>query len=434
MPPLARLRLAPALTAQRRSSCRPPPRPLLVVACSSSASAAVSSSALALALCNVNRVCMSVAILPIAAQLGWDPATQGLVQSSFLWGYTASQAQGGALADRLGGRAVVAAAIAVFSLCTLLTPLALLAPPPAAALPLLLLARAAVGLGQGVVLPSATQLLAAHVPPAQRARSVGLAFAGFHGGTILGLLLSPVLLQRFAWPTLFAAVGLLGLPVLFAWLRLAPPPAAARAAAAAPPPPLSTYLASRSVWAILVANSVNHCCYFIFLFMMPTYFHKVWALDIRASALYSLLPWVAMGGMSYAAGAAADALLPRLGATRVRKAAQALSFLGPAALLACLLRCASPQAALGCLTAALGLASFGQAGFVSNIQDVGGRHAGRLFGLANTAGCLAGIAGTAAAGLVLQHGSWADLFRLQGALYVAGAAFYSLCAGTAAVE
>jgi hypothetical protein len=28
--------------------------------------------------------------------------------------------------------------------------------------------------------------------------------------------------------------------------------------------------------------------------MMPTYFFGVWGLDVRASALYSLLPWVAM--------------------------------------------------------------------------------------------------------------------------------------------
>jgi ACS family sodium-dependent inorganic phosphate cotransporter/ACS family sodium-dependent inorganic phosphate cotransporter-like MFS transporter 9 len=187
------------------------------------------------------------------------------------------------------------------------------------------------------------------------------------------------------------------------------------------------------VWAILVANSVNHACYFVFLFMMPTYFYGVWGLDVRSSALYSLLPWVAMGGLSYAAGALADGLLPRLGARRVRKAAQAIAFLGPAALLAALLRAASPQAALVCLTAALGLASFGQAGFVSNIQDVGGRHAGRLFGVANTCGCLAGIAATTGAGFVLQHGSWALLFQLQAALYVLGFVVYTACAGTEAV-
>ena len=397
----------------------------------------ISSAALSLALCNISRVCMSVAILPVALQFGWEPAVSGLVQSSFLWGYTASQAQGGELADAHGGRSVVALAIALFSVFTLLTPLALLGPSaagaPGLALPLLLLTRAAVGLGQGLVMPSVTNLLAQRVPPQRRASAVGLAFAGFHGGTIAGLLLSPLLLSKAAWPFLFYAIGLLGLPVLALFLAAAP----ARDAGGAPPPPaprpsLSAFLSSRSVWAILAANAVNHCCYFIFLFMMPTYFFGVWGLDVRSSALYSLLPWAAMGATSYASGALADSLLPRLGPTRVRKAAQAVAFLGPALLLWVLLRCGSPQQALACLTLALGLASFGQAGFVSNIQDVGGRNAGRLFGLANTVGCLAGIAGTTAAGLILQHGSWTQLFQLQTGLYLAGAAVFTLNAGSAA--
>lgn len=132
-----------------------------------------------------------------------------------------------------------------------------------------------------------------------------------------------------------------------------------------------------------------------------------------------------MGGMSYTAGALADALLPRFGTTSVRKAAQLVAFLGPAALLSLLLRCQTPAAALACLTCALGLASYGQAGFVSNIQDVGGRSAGRLFGIANTAGCSAGIAGTTAAGYILQSpGAWTTLFTLMAALYVCGALVY----------
>ena len=111
------------------------------------------SAALALALCNMCRVCMSVAVLPISQQFGWQPAVQartrvsprplpcaalrtpltppsaahpqGLVQASFLYGYTASQIQGGVLADRVGGKVVIAAAIAVFAVATLLTPLSL---------------------------------------------------------------------------------------------------------------------------------------------------------------------------------------------------------------------------------------------------------------------------------------------------------------------
>ena len=36
-------------------------------------------------LCNMDRVNMSIAILPMSKQFGWDSATIGLVQSSFFW-------------------------------------------------------------------------------------------------------------------------------------------------------------------------------------------------------------------------------------------------------------------------------------------------------------------------------------------------------------
>ena len=55
------------------------------------------------------------------------------MQASFLYGYTASQIQGGVLADRIGGKVVIAAAIAVFAVATLLTPLSLTSAVRAAA-------------------------------------------------------------------------------------------------------------------------------------------------------------------------------------------------------------------------------------------------------------------------------------------------------------
>ena len=41
-----------------------------------------------LSACQVN---MSIAILPMAEQYSWTPATVGLVQSSFFWGYLLTQ-------------------------------------------------------------------------------------------------------------------------------------------------------------------------------------------------------------------------------------------------------------------------------------------------------------------------------------------------------
>ena len=40
---------------------------------------------------------MSIAILPMSQQYGWDSATVGLVQSSFFWGYLLTQVRRGAL-------------------------------------------------------------------------------------------------------------------------------------------------------------------------------------------------------------------------------------------------------------------------------------------------------------------------------------------------
>lgn len=113
-------------------------------------------------LCNVDRICLSVAIIPIAAEFGWSPTTQGLIQSAFLWGYTATQLVGGTLADRLGGRRVMAYGVMWFSLASTLTPLALTSPVAALGLtlPALLLARTMVGLGEGVALPAMNNLVA----------------------------------------------------------------------------------------------------------------------------------------------------------------------------------------------------------------------------------------------------------------------------------
>ena len=50
--------------------------------------------------------------------------------------------------------------------------------------------------------------------------------------------------------------------------------------------------------AIVVANVVNHFNYFIYLNWMPTYFHAAMGLNVRASALFTFLPWLAMARTS----------------------------------------------------------------------------------------------------------------------------------------
>ena len=122
----------------------------------------------------------------------------------------------------------------------------------------------------------------------------------------------------------------------------------------------------------------------------------------------------------------ADELISRGVATaRVRKLAQAFSFVGPALSLVLLGAARTPAAACVCLVLALGCQAFGQAGFVANMSDVAPGFAGRLFGLSNTFGSLAGIVGVAFAGYSVQAtGSFAQVFQVTTALYLAGTAVY----------
>lgn len=88
-----------------------------------------------------------------------------------------------------------------------------------------------------------------------------------------------------------------------------------------------------------------------------------------------------------------------------------------------------PQAAVALMTAALGFTSLGQAGYVANMSDIAPRHSGQMFGLCNTFGSLAGIAGVNAVGYIVEATqSFNAVFQLTAGLYVLGTAVYLMLA------
>ncbi|CAI7781107.1 unnamed protein product [Closterium sp. NIES-53] len=444
-----------------RAAAAPPPAAIAAAQESQAAAAAavavptlVALVAVALVLCNADRVIMSVAILPLSASNGWPPSVAGIVQSSFLWGYLITPIIGGSLADRYGGRPVLAAGLALWSLATLLTPTA-----AAHSLGALLTVRAVMGLGEGVALPCMNHMVSRYVPENRRAWAVGICFAGFHVGSMLGLLSAPSLM---ALPGLgltgpFLLFGALGLLWLALWLLLVPGDASgasvapsASAASAASGADIGGQLEGKqkmqggvgasgsrvtvwqllshpASWAIIIANAVNNWGYFILLSWMPLYFNQVLHTDIRQAAWFSAGPWAVMAGIGMLAAELANRMEGRQGMTRtaVRKIMQTAGFLGPAASLLLLTRMTTAPLAALCLTAALGLSAFSQAGWLLNHKDIAPRHVGLLHGLSNTAGTLAGITSTVATGfMVEQLGSFHAVLAVTAALYVLATAFW----------
>jgi len=391
-------------------------------------------------LCNIDRICLSVAMLPLAAEMGWAEGAQGIVQSAFLWGYVSTQLVGGTLADRFGGKRVMAWGMVFFSVASMLLPLVAITPLTKSlgvVFPAVLLSRFLVGLGEGVALPSVNNMMARNIDIRQRASAIGGMFTGFHSGNLVGLLLSPVLLESFGWRSVFYTFGALGLPMAALWNAVVPDHRPSKEASRSTESStdesssvsIRALLSSPAVWAIITANVINHFGYFIYLNWMPTYFYKVLGMNLRASSFMSFVPWLVMAMGSVTTGIVTDLLINSgFDRTRMRKIVQSIALLGPVVpLLALSFGNLNASQALLALTCSLGLTSVGQ--FTANISEVAPTNAGKLFGLSNTFGCFSGIAGVSVAGFVVEKtGSFGSIFLMTALLNVFGAIVWNVFA------
>ncbi|XP_073152044.1 ascorbate transporter, chloroplastic isoform X1 [Henckelia pumila] len=383
-------------------------------------------------LCNMDRVNMSIAILPMSKEFNWNSATVGLIQSSFFWGYLLTQIVGGIWADKIGGKVVLGFGVVWWSTATMLTPLA-----AKLGLPFLLVMRAFMGIGEGVAMPAMNNLLSKWIPVSERSRSLALVYSGMYLGSVIGLAFSPMLIHNFGWPSVFYSFGSLGTIWFAMWLSKAysspkedphlsmEEKALILGGSLSKEPvseiPWKKILSKAPVWALIISHFCHNWGTFILLTWMPTYYNQVLKFNLTESGLLCVLPWLTMAVFANIGGWIADTLVSKgLSITSVRKIMQSIGFLGPAFFLTQLSKVNTPALAVLCMACCQGSDAFSQSGLYSNHQDIGPRYAGVLLGLSNTAGVLAGVFGTAATGYILQKGSWDDVFKVAVVLYIIG--------------
>ncbi|XP_042420325.1 probable anion transporter 3, chloroplastic isoform X1 [Zingiber officinale] len=409
----------------------------------------VSMLGLALALCNADRAVMSVAIVPLSRAHGWTQSFAGIVQSSFLWGYLLSPIAGGALVDYYGGKLVMAWGVALWSLATLLTPWA-----AETSLWSLLTMRTLLGIAEGVALPSMNNMLSRWFPQSERSRAVGIAMAGFQLGNAVGLLVSPVIMLQTGTFGPFIIFGLFGFLWVLMWVsatsstpekhsqiskieldyikngKKEPISGTKEFTKARIIPPFRKLLSKSPTWALISANAMHSWGYFVILSWMPIYFNTVYHVDLRQAAWFSALPWVMMAILGYFAGALSDLLIQNgFSITFTRKIMQSIGFLGPGLSLLGLNATKNPSIASFWLTVAVGLNSFGHAGFLVNFQEIAPQYAGVLHGISNTAGTLAAITGTVGAGFFVERmGSFKGFLILTSFLYFISTLLWNLFA------
>ncbi|CAA2980233.1 probable anion transporter 4, chloroplastic isoform X1 [Olea europaea subsp. europaea] len=302
----------------------------------------VAMLALALALCNADRVVMSVAIVPLSLAHGWRQSFAGVVQSSFLWGYMISPIAGGALVDYYGGKVVMAWGVALWSLATFLTPWA-----AETSVLALLAMRILLGIAEGVALPCMNNMIARWFPQTERARVVGLAMAGFQLGSAIGLTLSPILMSQGGMYGPFVIFGLFGFLWVLVWVsatsstpeqspqismyelryiqnKVAIPSLSRNEKKTRQViPPFRRLLSKLPTWSLIVANAMHSWGFFVILSWMPIYFKTIYHVDLREAAWFSAVPWSMMAVVGYFAGFWSDMMIQRsISVTLTRKIMQ----------------------------------------------------------------------------------------------------------------
>ncbi|KAA8549362.1 hypothetical protein F0562_001046 [Nyssa sinensis] len=382
----------------------------------------VAMLALALALCNADRVVMSVAIVPLSLANGWRQSFGGVVQSSFLWGYLISPIAGGTLVDYYGGKVVMAWGVALWSLATFLTPWA-----AETSLWALLAMRVLLGIAEGVALPCMNNMIRRWFPQTERSRAVGLAMAGFQLGSAIGLSLSPILMSQGGVFGPFVIFGLSGFLWVLVWVSatsstpdLSPQISKSeleyiqnkrqkflmvenKLKTTKVIPPFRRLLSKLPTWSLIVANAMHSWGFFVILSWMPIYFKTMYNVDLRQAAWFSAVPWSMMALVGYFAGLCSDVLIQRgMSVTLTRKIMQSIGFVGPGIALIGLTMAKIPSIASAWLTLAVSLKSFSHFGFLVNLQEIAPQYSGVLHGMSNTAGTLAAILGTVGAGFFVE--------------------------------
>jgi ACS family glucarate transporter-like MFS transporter len=390
------------------------------------------------AIAYLDRVNISVAGQAIQKDYALTNVQLGWVFSAFVIGYALFQAPGGRLADRFGPRNVITLGViwwGVFTTLTALVPVGL-----GLSLTLLILVRFLLGIGEAVVYPASNRLVAAWIPSVERGFANGLIFAGVGAGAGITPPLITYILVNWGWQWSFYISALIGLAAGAGWFVLARDfprdhpwisrrekerieaglPPSSGAAGAHQTLPWGAILGNKNLAAVSLSYFSYGYVAYIFFTWFFIYLSRVRGLNLKASALYSMLPFLAMATCSPLGGWIADELTKRFG-KRVGRCGPAVFGIGLAAVfLALATQVESARLASIVLAGGAGALYISQSAFWAVTADIAGSSAGSASGLMNMGGQIGGAVTASLTPLIADHFGWTASFLVAAGLCVIG--------------
>jgi ACS family D-galactonate transporter-like MFS transporter len=373
----------------------------------------------------VDRGNLSIAAPLLKQEWHLNASVLGMLFSAFFWTYTAMQFIGGGVFDRFDPRRVLALGFLVWSVATALTGLS-------TGFAMLLSLRLLLGVGESVICPTSSQILARYLPEERRGFANGVVCGAMRCGAVVGTFGGGLLMAKHGWRPVFFGVGALSLLWLPAWWRWKPREEVIVAAGAKDQTPgFAEIFGERSFWG---ASAGHFCSNYLLYFMvtwLPFYLVREQHMSMAAMSRIAALYYVTDASSAFATGALADLWVRRGGTiTQVRKTAMGVGFALAAVSLGCL-SFSTPAtylvylllAGVGCGMTSATLFAFGQ-------TLAGAAGVGRWIGLQNGFANFAGVIGPALTGFVVDRtGHFAVALAIAAAICVAGGLAWVLVVG-----
>ena len=375
---------------------------------------------LAVLLNYIDRGAIGIAAPELKDDLALSAAGFGIAVSAFSWIYAPAQFAVGWLSDRFCVYRLVAAGLALWSLATFLTGFA-------SSLAMLVVLRLLLGIGEGVAFPSASKIIARHVPRERRGIANSILAAALAWGPAVGTLAGGLILATHGWRPIFFIFGAVTLLWLAPWLLASKPQWREAAARKERSVGLGQVLRERTVWSMGIGHFVNTYGFYFLLAWLPLYLVKSRGLSILEMTGISTSVYVVQGVGALGWGWLSDWLIAR-GADegRLRKGMMVLYQLAVGATILGASHAATTQT----LTAWLLLCGVfgGLGGFnpyaIAQIY-AGPEAAGSFVGVMNGLGNTSGIVGPILTGFIIQEtGSYLAAFYVTAAIAGLGALWW----------
>jgi len=395
----------------------------------------------------LDRTNISIAGVQIGREFKIDHAHLGWVFSAFLIGYACFQIPGGVLARRFGPRRLLAISVIWWGVFTALTALA----PPGVrgALWILVLIRFLLGAGEAMMYPAASQFVERWFPIDERGKANGIIFGGVGLGSGLTPPLLTAIILHYGWRVSFwvcAVVGILAGVVWYMVARDTPEEhslvsaeeleriasgrgdrqGGTRAEAAGLEGKRSTpwkrILLSKEVLAITLSYFTYGYVAWIFFSWFYIYLAEVRGLNLKTSAIYSMMPFFAMTLGCLAGGVASDWLTRHYNARAGRCFLPAFALGCTAVLLLVGSRAHDARVASVVLACGAGALYLSQSCFFSVTADFAGEHTGVVCGTMNMGGQIGGAVTASLTPLIASHFGWEASFLTATMFATVGAA------------